>query len=252
VRHRASALLLLAALTGSAAAREPAPPAAPDRTAASAALVYFDQPESARLFAEATAKDVFWPLARFFVSERMDTYCAVASGVIALNALRVPSPPQPLVFPYHEFDQDSFFTEAVLRVKPAPAVAAAGMTLDELAHTLRAHGLEVAARHASDASLAEFRTAARDAATRTDRVVLVNLWRATLGQAGPGHFSPVAAYHEGSDRFLVLDVARYKYAPWWVAAEQLWSAMSTVDPAAGKTRGFLVVRRPDGSTEARP
>lgn len=212
-------------------------------------LVYFDQPESARLFAEADAKQAFWPLARFYVSERMDTYCSVASGVIVLNALRIPSPPQPLVFPYHEFDQDNFFNEAALRLKPAPAVAAAGMTLEELAAVLRSHGLHVDVHHASATPVEQFRSLAREAAASGDRFVVVNLWRAALGQAGPGHFSPIAAYHAGSDRFLVMDVARYKYAPWWVDAELLWEAMNTVDPAARKTRGFLVVRRSSGGED---
>lgn len=34
---------------------------------------------------------------------------------------------------------------------------------------------------------------------------------------GGGHHSPVAAYHQDSDSFLVLDVSRYK----WVGAARL-------------------------------
>lgn len=241
---RPAALALVALLgvidSSVTAAREGAPNAT---SGVAPPLVYFDEPESAQLLAEATAKAAFSALVRFYVSERMDTYCSVASGVMVLNALRVPSPPQPLVFPYHEFDQDNFFDEAVLRLKPAPAVAAAGMTLGELAEVLRSHGLQVDVHHASATPIEQFRTIAREAAARDDRFVVVNLWRAALGQAGPGHFSPIAAYHAASDRFLVMDVARYKYAPWWVDTKRLWTAMNTVDPAVRKTRGFLVVRR---------
>jgi hypothetical protein len=223
-----------------ARAGETAP--APTSASLPAALVSFEAPEGAGLFAEAE-KALFWPLVRTFESERLDTYCAVASGVMVLNALGVPSPPQPLVFPYHEFDQDNFFSEAVLRVAAAPAVAAAGMTLDQLADSLRAWGVDVAVHHAADTPVDRFRSLAREAVAKGDRFVVVNLWRAAIGQVGPGHFSPVAAYHQKSDRFLVMDVARYKYAPWWVEAPALWRAMDTEDPTAGETRGFLVVSR---------
>lgn len=224
-----------AAATSAARAEAPAP-------RAGATLVPFDAPESARLFADAE-KALFWPLVRTYQSERIDTYCAVASGVMVLNALHVSSPPQPLVFPYHEFDQDNFFSEEALRIAAAPAVAAAGMTLDQLAAVLRVHGLAVEVHHAGETTVDRFRALAREAVARGDRYVVVNYWRAALGQVGPGHFSPIAAYHEKSDRFLVLDVARYKYAPWWAEAPALWGAMHSEDPASGEMRGFLLVSR---------
>ena len=59
--------------------------------------------------------------------------------------------------------------------------------------------------------------------------VLVNYDRATLGQAGGGHFSPLGAYNDGNDAFLILDVAKYKYPPVWVPAARLWQALGTVD-----------------------
>jgi len=37
--------------------------------------------------------------------------------------------------------------------------------------------------------------------------------RKGIGQTGDGHYSPIAAYHEPTDQCLVLDVARFKYAP---------------------------------------
>ena len=43
--------------------------------------------------------------------------------------------------------------------------------------------------------------------------------RKVLHQKGSGHFSPLAAYHEAEDRFLLMDVARYKAPPCWVKAE---------------------------------
>ncbi len=71
--------------------------------------------------------------------------------------------------------------------------------------------------------------------------------RKALGQETFGHISPLAAYDEKADRFLILDVARYKYPPAWVKASDLFDAMNTPDPSnGGKTRGYVVV----GNAEA--
>ena len=40
---------------------------------------------------------------------------------------------------------------------------------------------------------------------------------------------------------LVLDVARFKYPPYWVPLASLWEAMSHVDPHTGLTRGYYVI-----------
>ena len=71
--------------------------------------------------------------------------------------------------------------------------------------------------------------------------MLVNYQRAVLGQGETGHISPIAAYNAQADRFLVLDVAAYKYPPVWVTTQDLWNAMNTIDPASGRSRGFVVV-----------
>jgi len=70
---------------------------------------------------------------------------------------------------------------------------------------------------------------------------LVNYLRKAIGQETGGHISPVAAYNQETDHFLILDVSRYKYPPVWVKAEELWQAMATVDSTSGKTRGFVLV-----------
>ena len=46
--------------------------------------------------------------------------------------------------------------------------------------------------------------------------IVVSFLRTSLGQTGTGHFSPIAAYHAGTDSCLVLDIARFKLPPYWV------------------------------------
>ncbi|KAL7464180.1 hypothetical protein ACHAXS_004518 [Conticribra weissflogii] len=73
--------------------------------------------------------------------------------------------------------------------------------------------------------------------------------RHALHQTGDGHFSPIAAYHASTDSCLILDVARFKYTPYWVSVKDLYDAMIPVDSATGKSRGWVLMFPP---TEKRP
>ncbi|BAZ26274.1 phytochelatin synthase [Kalymmatonema gypsitolerans NIES-4073] len=72
--------------------------------------------------------------------------------------------------------------------------------------------------------------------------IIVNYNRSAIGQTGGGHISPIAAYHEKTDKFMIQDVSSYKYPPVWVSATMLWNAMNTGDAISGKTRGYLIVK----------
>ena len=66
--------------------------------------------------------------------------------------------------------------------------------------------------------------------------------RKALGEERGGHISPLGAYDEKADRFLILDVARYKYPPVWVKTSDLFDAMNTTDAGNdNKTRGYVLV-----------
>ena len=61
---------------------------------------------------------------------------------------------------------------------------------------------------------------------------------------GDGHFSPIAAYHKQSDQCLVMDVARFKYAPYWVSVSDLFEATKPEDETTGKSRGWFLMYPP--------
>ncbi len=64
-----------------------------------------------------------------------------------------------------------------------------------------------------------------------------------LGQEGPGHISPLGAYDAESDRFLILDVSRYKAPAVWVSTGQLFRAMAQpLGAGNARTPGFLLIR----------
>ncbi len=212
--------------------------------APAADVIYFDTPDSADLFAKAEEKSDFWPIVREFVSEHHLSYCGVASSVIVLNALEVEPPLSPDIYPYSAFNQVNFFTASVVGIKPPQKVLADGLILSEVAEMLRSHGVKVELHFADTVTVDEFRDLARKALADPSQMVIVNYLRAALDQPGPGHISPLAAYHEGSDRFLMMDVARYKLPPSWVQADDFLAAMKTIDSSSGKARGFLIVQKP--------
>ena len=213
------------------------------RSPAFAEVIPIDDPAAEKIFAESQAKAGFWRLMHFYESQNDQTYCGVASSAIILNSLDIESPPAPAIYPFRKFDQSNFFTEAVLAIKPPKLVHLSGLTLDELAGMIRTYGVGVDVHHAAaPMDLDGFRAIASAALADPKARVLINFHRKYLGQDGAGHHSPLAAYDAVTDRFLILDVARYKLPPVWAPAADVWAAMNTEDSDAKAKRGFLVIR----------
>jgi hypothetical protein len=208
-------------------------------------VVYVDTQRGAELFDEAEVKGQFWTLCRYFISEKFLTYCGIASSVTVLNSLGIEAPDEPQIYPYKMFTQDNIFTDAVLHHRRPLDIEKGGNTLEQLATVLDALGVGVDTYFASELNVDACRAALVETLESTDRRVIIDFNRKTLHQKGSGHFSPLAAYHAGEDRFLLLDVARYKAPPCWVRAEMLHEALVGLDSTSGKSRGFLVVARPD-------
>ena len=198
-------------------------------------------------FAESDAREAYFPLASNFVTQKTQTYCGVASMVMVLNALGLPAPEVPEYAPYRTFTQDNLLSARTDAILPRETLARQGMTLDELAAILATQPVKVEAHHASESSVDAFRKVAQAYLGEAGHFVIVNYLRKALGEKTGGHISPLAAYDAKADRFLILDVARYKYPPVWVTTADLFAAMNTPDAAnAGKSRGFVLVTAADG------
>ena len=76
---------------------------------------------------------------------------------------------------------------------------------------------------------------AKAALQNTNQLFVINFSRKSLGQAGTGHFSPIGAYNEQANKFLVLAEALFKYPAFWVDANALWDSLATVDSVSKKT-----------------
>ena len=217
---------------------------AQSRTGESIAL---DSEAGEQLLLTSQARRDYLPLSLEFVTQDNLAYCGVATLVMILNALDIEAPVAPNhqipgLVSYRFFTQENVFdNEKTHDVIKPELIARQGMTLKELGGLFQSYPVVVQTFHGEEVSLAQFRKLAVQNLQESGNFLIVNYSRKSLGQKGGGHISPIAAYHEQSDQFLILDVARYRYSPVWVEAETLWSAMNTVDSASGKTRGFILL-----------
>ena len=252
----------------------PSPSTSPSTTTPpSDELVFFSTDESMRRLERSKHKVDFFRLANQFEGQEHGGMCGPTSAVIVLNTIRIPSeeekpayragfpekyapvlaklPPQfnPI---FQRYSQRAFFADPrVSAVKSEDRFYGApgadgkpdpGMQLRQLHDILTALGLTseihiVADDTADDAVRADLVANL----ARADDYVLVNYSRKPLGQEGGGHISPLAAYDEASDSFLVLDVNPNRGKAWaWVPAHRLFAAMRTRDTT--ENRGYLLVR----------
>ncbi len=235
--------------------------------ARAAELVEWQSADSLNRLARASHKTDFFPLSNHFVSQDNAIFCGPASSAIVLNALRLgkrdglPKDRASIAKEemawlwegadpfYGKYTPNNVFTDLAksrLEVlgKPIPIKGEPksdfGFQLHQLAELLRSHGLDVALRVVDDdADASEIRRELVENLASEDDYVLVNYSRKALGQPGGGHISPVGAYDEASDSFLVMDVNPNR-APWvWIAADDLVAAMRTFDTV--QNRGYVLI-----------
>jgi hypothetical protein len=204
-------------------------------------VIYWDSAAGKALRARIPADADFWQLSPTFAVQQTQSYCSVASAITVLNAMPIKKPVDPAYAPYAYFTQSNFFTPEVTRVISADTVLKQGMTREEMVRVMTAQGVKaesIAGDTLDDDSL---RALLQKALGDDGRFVLANYLRGVLGQVGGGHWSVLAAYDAMSDRVLILDVAKYKYAPEWVAVSTLRKAIDTIDTTSNKARGLVLV-----------
>jgi hypothetical protein len=261
------AFVVVTALLGA----DPAPPPA-------VPLVAFNSSEGVARLERSKAKVDFFALADQFEEQQNAGLCGPTSGVIVLNALRIENDkiekpvdktavpeellarnPLPKGFdPYvHRYTQRAFFDDHLFAVKSkqvyygepgADGKRDGGLQIRQLGAVLKNHGLDVDVRIVDDKlDEAAAKRAIVDNLKTAGDYVIVNYQRGVLGQKGGGHISPLGAYDEKSDSFLILDVNPVEGKRWvWVDAKTLFAAMRTRDH--DENRGFLLVR--EGGVQA--
>ncbi|WED23670.1 phytochelatin synthase family protein [Vibrio sp. JC009] len=235
-----------------------------------AAPVYFGTGESFDRLVSSQHKTDFARLANFYEAQENKVFCGVASTVIVLNALKVKELDAATEIPYdnslvathekgyfptknnwqpyfHRYTQNTVLTKSPktrLEIMGKPTSEFNfndyGLQLDQFAALVESNGAHVKAVEL--AKLDDINSVKQDlikALDKKDNYLVINYARKGVEQKGGGHFSPIAAYDQKSDSFLVMDVNSSKY-PWaWIDADLVIKSMNTKDIDA--YRGYAVI-----------
>lgn len=120
-----------------------------------------------------------------------------------------------------------------------------GLTLEQTKKVLESKGATVQLFFASETNESTFREKCKEALKSTKPMILVNFQVSKVGyewEIDVGHFSPIAAYNETEDKFLLLDVWPQEKR-WWIPATNLFDSLNTFDFDSKKSRGWLFVSK---------
>ena len=209
--------------------------------AAEPTLIYWNSDAGKVLRARIPPDADYWQLSPWFAEQINQTYCSVATAITVLNAMPIKKPVDPVYAPNAYFTQSNYFTPEVIKVISPQTVLAQGMTRDEMTLTLMRQGVKATSIAGDSIDDKVLRTLLQKALGDDGQFVMVNYLRSAVGQAGGGHWSVLAAYDAQSDRVLILDVAKYMFAPAWVEIGTLQKAIATIDTTSNTARGLVFV-----------
>jgi hypothetical protein len=196
----------------------------------------------------------FWSLIPFYVSQRDEKSCSLASLTTVLNAaLRNTKTRSDQ--PY--FTQDSLlkFSDSALWKKNL-GPKGQGVTLHEIKTITEELLKKLNLKNASvtlfqpgqtdQVSLTAFRRILIENEKSDQDFIIVNYVQGLITQdSQTGHLAPIGAYNESKKEVLILDPDRQWYEPYWTKDENLLKAMATVDPVSQKQRGLIWIRLND-------
>lgn len=210
-------------------------------------LIDFKSPEGRAMLMACLESDApgnkYLSLSEQFLTQSSPPSCGMATLAMVLNSLRV-DPGRVWQQPWR------WFTEEMLISCYPLEMGKIGITMEHFGHIAECNGAAVETVYGEEVTVNEFRQVLRDVFESSDeKRIALAFDRQILGQTGTGHYSPVGAFNENADMILVLDVARFKYPPYWVPVELMWRAMCTHDPDTQRSRGFFILTPPPSTPE---
>jgi hypothetical protein len=182
-------------------------------------LTSFTSYEGRKLFKEALNDGMvenYFSLVGNFTTQTETSYCGLGSLAMVLNAMEV-DPGQTWKGVWRWYSDEMLECCA-----PLDLVKEKGITLDQFVCLAKCHGLEARSQRFDHTTYDQFKADLYKTATEPGHHMVISFNRASLGQTGIGHFSPIGAYHVEKGLCLVLDVARFKYPSYWAPIEMLW------------------------------
>lgn len=210
--------------------------------AQAADLVYLNTPEGTQRLVQSPLNQQYFAVQPFVDSQENLAFCGPASMAAVLNSLpQEARPVSPQLKPFAYFTQDSFFNPQTRHIKSREATLRSGLTLQQSTELLQSFGVLANRFYGDQLTEATFRDLIISSLKDPQARLIVNFDRKALRQTGAGHLSPLAAYDPQTDSVLILDVAKFKYPPFWVTLTDLLNAMNTIDPDSGLSRGVIRV-----------
>jgi hypothetical protein len=192
----------------------------------------------------------FWAMIPYYVGQKDDASCSVASVTMLVNASRWNKK--------LTADDELATQEAILKKvqldgwKGGEVSKLRGVILDELGPlaqaSLKAYGIDSTFQtfHMDGKKAANLETlhqALVENEKNAGDFILINFVQGVYtGDADAGHIAPIAAYDAAKKQVLVFDPDRRWYEPYWVSEETLLAGMATTDPSVSKSRGFVWVK----------
>mmetsp|Transcript_40097 Transcript_40097/g.95793 ORF Transcript_40097/g.95793 Transcript_40097/m.95793 type:complete len:253 (+) Transcript_40097:35-793(+) len=214
-------------------------------------LIFLNTTSGSQLLRSASHAEPYWQLSPHFVTE-LPGMCGPTTAIMILNALAAQGLPAAVseMYSYHSasfaqvyryWDSQNVWNGSAAQCIKEQTSPWQG-SVQQIGGMLRCHGAKATVVEASRSSLEQFRQTLVEAFSDNSlRFVGVNFDRKMLGQKGAGHHSPIGAYDRKSDRVLVMDVARYKYPPFWAGLTDVFLAMNSTEKEFFSTpRGYLV------------
>ena len=217
-------------------------------------LIPFSSTKGKQLFREALAAgtmESYFPLSEQFTTQSEPSFCALSSLAMVLNALK--------------YDPKKIWkgvwrwvTEETLQCETSTAcghsldnIRSKGMVFYDFEALAKCHNVNIQSYPVDDKCLEgchsyqydHFRklVIASSSSENAQAFIVCNFSRKYLGQTGDGHFSPVGGIHTGENLVLIMDVARFKYPPYWVPLSELYEAMMCRDKVVNEPRGYFVI-----------
>eukprot|EP00162_Nutomonas_longa_P021289 comp4345_c0_seq1/m.2873 comp4345_c0_seq1/g.2873 ORF comp4345_c0_seq1/g.2873 comp4345_c0_seq1/m.2873 type:complete len:274 (-) comp4345_c0_seq1:79-900(-) len=179
----------------------------------------------------------FYPLIEQFTTQAEPAFCGLSSLVMVLNGFGL-DPGKVWKPPWR------FYTEEHLNCcLTLEDVKQRGIAMPQLACLARCNSLDCEELYTDKIDIDLFRERITHTVSHNEAFAVVSYSRQSLGQTGIGHFSPVAAYHKATDSVLILDVARFKYPPYWATISELYKATLPVDTETNRSRGLMIFQR---------
>ena len=217
------------------------------------ALISLSSPEGRRLFKEALdlgGMESYFALSEQFVTQSEPSFCALSSLAMVLNALSF-DPKKTWKGSWRWVSEETLQCDSVqVCGHSLEKVKHSGMNFAEFESLAKCHGVPMKSYRVeekrSEGSLELFRKQIIDSSTSdaANNFIIVNFSRKRLGQTGDGHFSPIGGYHPSKNLVLIMDVARFKYPPFWVNVDDLYLSMTVRDQKSDQARGYFILSSP--------